>query len=80
VQIEILVDDPDYQAFLDEYKSRWIGDDRAGWIRKTVLAGHGLISGNAVALREDDARRRLESPGELGSEDPKKLLGGLFNE
>lgn len=80
VQIEILADDPDYRVFLDEYKSRWTGDDRAGWIRETVLAGHDLVSGNVVSDREDGAGRRQESPGESDSEDPKKLLGGLFND
>ena len=79
VQIEILADDPDYRVFLDEYKSRWTGDDRAGWIRETVLAGHDLISGNAALSQEPSAERRPESPGEPGSEDPEKLLGGLFS-
>lgn len=79
VQIEILADDPDYRGFLDEYNSRWTGDDRAGWIRETVLAGHALISGNTVLSREPGTERQPESSVASASEDPEKLFRGLFS-
>lgn len=79
VQIEILADDPDLLPFLDEYRSRGPRDGRDRWVSEMVLAGHGILSGNAFLSRESGAEKRQEPHVEKGSEDPKKLLGELFS-
>ncbi|MHB1287314.1 MAG: hypothetical protein ACYCYP_12325 [Leptospirales bacterium] len=77
IRIIILADDPILCTFLDEYRLRSTCDGKERWVRETILAGYRFFSGNAVFKGTGS---RQESPGESGSGDPKKLLGGLFDE
>lgn len=78
IQIEILADDPDYVLILDKYHSLWTGDDRTSWVRKTVLSGHEIISGNVAFPLESGTEKQQESRLEKSLSDPKKLIGELF--
>lgn len=76
IRIHILADDLILCQFLDEYLLRGSWDRR--WVRETILAGYRFFSEKAGLSREIGAERRQESSAEKGSEDPKKLIGGLF--